>query len=123
MNPLVKAELQNAISIDKLLAHTTALEDIAMATSGRNRVAGSEGYDNSVKYVVDQLKALGDYYDVKLEPFDFMLAMGNATLLVDGREREVSLFRFSPSGSITGKAVLVQGAGSNAVSIIICPSC
>jgi Zn-dependent M28 family amino/carboxypeptidase len=56
--PSPTERLDQAITMGGLLSHASALQDIADANGG-NRAATTTGYDASVAYVVDQLRAAG----------------------------------------------------------------
>jgi Zn-dependent M28 family amino/carboxypeptidase len=62
------AKLRNAITVDGMLRHERALQQIANLNGG-NRAAGTPGYDASVGYVVETLKRAG--YTPKVLPFEF----------------------------------------------------
>ncbi|KAG8165546.1 hypothetical protein KVR01_004098 [Diaporthe batatas] len=94
--------LQDAVTIEGLLGHAQDLEDIAYATEGRNRVVGSEGHNNTVKYLVEQLEALGGYYDVELDPFQYTLQKGVSNFSVNGATYSSAGLEYSPEISIEG---------------------
>ena len=76
------------------------LEDIAYATSRSNRVHGSEGHHNSVKYFVEQLESLGDYYDIELQEFTTEATQQSVNeLSVNGEELEAEILSFSSNGT------------------------
>jgi Zn-dependent M28 family amino/carboxypeptidase len=64
------AKITKCMTLDGVLAHTKALQDIADANGG-NRASGFPGYDASVDYVVATLTAAG--YSPTVQPFDFVL--------------------------------------------------
>ena len=57
------------ISLTNILAHLDAFEVIATTVGGGSRSAASPGYNASVEYIVDQLKATN--YTVTVQPFTF----------------------------------------------------
>jgi Zn-dependent M28 family amino/carboxypeptidase len=61
-------KLRKAVTVDGIMEHERALQRIAIANGG-NRAATTLGYDASVNYVADRLRAAG--YRVTLDPFDF----------------------------------------------------
>ena len=61
-------KLQAAVTTDGVLRHLRAFQAISDANGG-NRAAGTPGYDASVTYVVDQMRAAG--YDVSTQEFSF----------------------------------------------------
>ncbi|KAI1169881.1 hypothetical protein F4777DRAFT_161185 [Nemania sp. FL0916] len=101
--PLVEDKpLVNSIHLKDLMKCAQKLEDIAYATPGRNRVHGSEGHANTVKYFKRTLESLGDYYKVELQEFatDVTLA-SEADLSIDGAEVETDAFEFGNNGTWT----------------------
>jgi Zn-dependent M28 family amino/carboxypeptidase len=60
--------LDQAITIDALVGHAAALQDIA-DRNGTNRAATTPGYEASVDYVVAQLRAAG--YDPQVQSFRY----------------------------------------------------
>jgi Zn-dependent M28 family amino/carboxypeptidase len=62
-------QLQDAVTVKKVLRHLTKFQDIAEDNDG-NRVAGSAGYDTSAEYVHDKLVRAG--YDVEYQEFEFL---------------------------------------------------
>ena len=52
------AVLRQRVTTDAMMAHLQKLQDIANANNG-TRAAGTPGYDASVQYVVDALRAKG----------------------------------------------------------------
>ncbi|MDR6904409.1 Zn-dependent M28 family amino/carboxypeptidase [Agromyces sp. 3263] len=61
-------KLLGCVTVDGVLEHEQALQAIADANGG-TRAAGTQGYTESVEYVVDTLEAAG--WNVELDPFDF----------------------------------------------------
>ena len=103
------------VTRDELAAHSQKLQDIAYATEGRNRVFGSPGHENTVKYLQESLEALEGYYDIQLQPFSALYASGNASLSIDDEDQNAFLFSFSPSASIKAPFVVVNDVGCNSV--------
>jgi Zn-dependent M28 family amino/carboxypeptidase len=64
--PTTPERLQQAVSVERLRSHLEALQRIA-AENGGSRESGSAGYDASVEYVTDQLRAAG--YRPRLQRF------------------------------------------------------
>ena len=104
------------VTRDELAAHSQKLQDIAYATEGRNRVFGSPGHENTVKYLQETLEALDGYYDIQLQPFNALYATGNASLFINEEDQSAFLFSFSPSGSVEAPFVVVNDVGCNSVS-------
>ncbi|KAI0885462.1 Zn-dependent exopeptidase [Annulohypoxylon maeteangense] len=116
--PLVEDKaLVDAILLDDLLGCAQDLEDIAYSTAGRNRVHGTEGHLKTVQYFSDQLSALGDYYDIKLQDFTTEVTLAtHAELSVGGKTLEAGGFSFGKNGTWTDvPLVTVANLGCNAV--------
>lgn len=112
--------LQDAVTIDGLLGHAQDLEDIAYATEGRNRVVSSEGHNNTVKYLVEQLEALDGYYNVELDPFEYTLQQGVSNFSVNGVNYSSAGLEYSAEISVEGiPLVPVADLGCSAVSFNI----
>src|SRR5687767_3023521 len=60
--------LQQAVTIDGITEHLNALQAIADANDG-TRASGTPGFDESARYVADQLKSAG--YKVTFQEFVF----------------------------------------------------
>lgn len=119
--PLVDSNiLQRHVTEEELLRHANALQDIAYATEGRNRVFGSEGHKDTVDYILEQLGDVAHYYDIQVQEFDALFSDGNASLRVvspsapTGTEIETMMYSFSPPGNISAEVVVIPGLGCNA---------
>ncbi|KAI1778124.1 Zn-dependent exopeptidase [Hypoxylon cercidicola] len=101
--PLVQDKaLVDSILLEDLLGCAQDLEDIAYSTSRRNRVHGSEGHLNSVKYFQEQLASLGDYYNVELQEFTTEVTLqSQAALTINGETVEAGGFSFGNNGTWT----------------------
>ncbi|KAI4861417.1 Zn-dependent exopeptidase [Hypoxylon rubiginosum] len=99
--PLVQDKaLVDSILLENLVGCAQDLEDIAYSTSRRNRVHGTEGHLNSVKYFQEQLASLGDYYDVELQEFTTEVTLqSQAALTIDGETVEAGGFSFGNNGT------------------------
>src|SRR3712207_4165831 len=64
------AELRRAVTTEGIMQHERQFQRIA-AANGNTRASGTEGYDDSARYVAQKLRAAG--YKVRLQPFDFFL--------------------------------------------------
>ncbi|KAI1142505.1 Zn-dependent exopeptidase [Hypoxylon sp. FL0543] len=114
--PLVQDKaLVDSILIEDLLGCAQDLEDIAYATPRRNRAHGTDGHLNSVKYFVEQLNSLGDYYDVQLQEFTTEVTIeSHAALLISGETIEAASFEFGNNGTWTDTPlVAVANLGCN----------
>ncbi|KAI0386856.1 Zn-dependent exopeptidase [Hypomontagnella monticulosa] len=115
--PLVQDKaLVDSILLKDLLGCAQDLEDIAYSTSYRNRVHGTEGHLNSVDYFVEQLKSLGDYYDIELQDFTTEVTIASkAELSIDGEAVEAGGFSFGNNGTWADTPlVTVANLGCNA---------
>ncbi|KAI8948730.1 aminopeptidase Y [Xylaria longipes] len=101
--PLVQDELLvNSIHLRDLLECAQDLEDIAYATPARNRVHGSEGHTNTVKYVKDTLEALGDYYTIELQEYATEVTLASSQAFsADGVDFATESFEFGNNGTWT----------------------
>ncbi|MDQ4031531.1 MAG: amidohydrolase, partial [Actinomycetota bacterium] len=113
VNPSAEQLVQN-VTGTAVTTHLQALQQIADAHGG-NRAAGTPGYDASVEYVAEKLRAAG--YDVTTPEFSFgSFSVQAARLTVAGAEVPVTAVTFSPStppGGVTAPlAVLAQDATS-----------
>ncbi|KAI0015165.1 Zn-dependent exopeptidase [Xylariomycetidae sp. FL0641] len=101
--PLVDDEaLVDSIVLEDLMECAQALEDIAYATPARNRVHGSEGHLNTVQYIIDELKSVGDYWSIQQQPVTTEVLLGQeSSLTIDGESFETGRFEFSNNGTWT----------------------
>jgi Zn-dependent M28 family amino/carboxypeptidase len=104
-------KLRKGVTVDGILEHQRALQRIAIAHD-HNRAATTAGYEASVDYVVNRLRAAG--YNVSLDEFDFPVwtLNGPSTLAelspdavtwVEGTDYIVS--QFSSGGDVTAAVV------------------
>src|SRR5690349_9694050 len=63
-------KLREAVTVNGILEHERAFQDIATFTGG-NRLSGTAAYDASARYVADQARAAG--FNVTTQKFDFEL--------------------------------------------------
>ncbi|QLL08106.1 M28 family peptidase [Mycobacterium vicinigordonae] len=102
------------VTVDGMLAHLHALQNIANANKG-NRTSGTSGYDASVDYVANTLRGKG--FEVSTPQFERLrhTAQGKPTLTIAGRSFPVdqaSLLVKTPSGGLNGQLVRpLQPAG------------
>ena len=66
--PTDTTALRNAVTVDGIMKHESAFQDIANSNGG-TRVSGTPGYDASAAYVKNQLKAAG--YNVTVQEFTY----------------------------------------------------
>jgi Zn-dependent M28 family amino/carboxypeptidase len=104
-------KLRKGVTLDGILEHQRAFQNIAIANNG-NRAATTTGYDASVEYVTNRLRAAG--YRVTHDEFDFPMwrQNGPATLaevsptartFAEGTDFIVA--QFSSSGNVTANVV------------------
>ncbi|KAF2274170.1 Zn-dependent exopeptidase [Westerdykella ornata] len=111
--PLVDSKkLQDSIKEKALLKGSQTLQDIAYSYPERNRVMGSNGHNDTVKFLVKELEALGGYYTVEKQKFTNLIQTnGTATLTIGGAETEWGMMEYSPSGNVTSSLVVVNNLG------------
>jgi Zn-dependent M28 family amino/carboxypeptidase len=106
-------KLTKAVTVEGVLTHLAALQDIADAHG--DRAAGRSGYDASVAYVVEQLEGAG--YTPEVQPFDFDYVDDNSVLqrvspdpttYVSGTDFMPNAFDVVPEGTATGPLVPVD---------------
>ena len=109
------AALAEAIEIEPLTGHLTALQDIADAHDG-NRAAGTAGYDASVDYVADHLTDAG--FDVQTPEFSYdSYDVRGERVSLDGNVVPASVVQFSPATAaegVRGRVLAPQGPGCQA---------
>ncbi|MGH2745433.1 MAG: M20/M25/M40 family metallo-hydrolase [Thermoleophilaceae bacterium] len=104
-------KLRKGVTLDGILEHERAFQNIAIAHDD-NRAATTSGYDASVEYVSNRLKAAG--YRVSLDEFDFPVWAQNgpstlaeisptARTFAEGTDYIVS--QFSAAGDLTANVV------------------
>jgi Zn-dependent M28 family amino/carboxypeptidase len=104
-------KLRKGVTVDGILEHERALQRIAIANDN-TRAATTDGYDASVDYVVNRLRAAG--YRVRLDGFDFPVWTLNgpstvaeisptARTFVEDTDYIVS--QFSGAGDVTANVV------------------
>jgi len=88
-------ELRGRVTVEAMTAHLKELQDIADAHGG-NRAAGTPGYDASVDYVADALRAAG--FDVQTPEFEVRtFTAEKPTLSVGGKNVEADALKFTPA--------------------------
>ncbi|KAI2602076.1 Zn-dependent exopeptidase [Hypoxylon sp. NC1633] len=105
----------DSILLEDLVGCAQSLEDIAYATSRRNRVHGTEGHLSTVKYIVEQLESLGDYYDVEQQEYTTEVTLqSQAALSINGEAVEAATFSFGNNGTWTDEPLVpVANLGCN----------
>jgi Zn-dependent M28 family amino/carboxypeptidase len=126
-------DLRNGVTVDGILEHERAFQDIAIANDG-NRAATTPGYDASVEYVANKLRRAG--YRVTLDAFNFptwtlngpstlqRTDAGNEATYVEDTDYIVA--QFSGAGDVTGpifvagRTELPEPAGGPGMSLSGC---
>ncbi|GAB90109.1 peptidase M28 family protein [Gordonia rhizosphera NBRC 16068] len=112
MEPLTPDDLAHAVTVDNVMAHIRALQQVADADGG-NRAAGTSGYDASLAYVADRLRAAG--YLVSTPQFEFpRFDSGPVQLGADGGRVDSQVLRYSAGTggeTLTATPVEISGHG------------
>lgn len=99
-------DLGRAVTTDAMMGHLTKLQEIADANGG-TRAVGTPGYDASVDYVVDTLRAKG--FEVQTPEFQTKVFKAEKpTLTAAGTTIESAALQFSagtPADGVTGPLV------------------
>ena len=108
------AQLQDAVTVTRVLRHLDKFADIARDNDG-NRASGSSGYDASAKYVYNRLARAG--YDVDYQDFDFLSFSELSPPVFEQispiptpyvKGRDFSTARFSGAGTAEATATFVD---------------
>ncbi|KAM0323156.1 hypothetical protein ACHAQA_009006 [Verticillium albo-atrum] len=112
--PVDSEKLQSAIKFENLQAHAEAFSEIAYS-SEYFRLAGSTGYNETVDYIVENLEALGDYYDIEKQTYaDIVEFFNEGAVTIDGEEVEAQTFQFSKNATLEGlELIWVNAYGCN----------
>ncbi|KAG7105418.1 Leucine aminopeptidase 2 like protein [Verticillium longisporum] len=112
--PVDSEKLQNAIKLENLKTHAEAFSDIAY-DSEYFRLAGSIGYNRTADYVVENLEALGDYYEIERQTYaDVVEFFNEGAVTIDGEEVESQTFQFSKNATLEGlELIWVNAYGCN----------
>ena len=116
---LLQEDLQGDIRQDALLEQAEALQDIAYDTPKRNRFLGTQGHNDTVKWIYNQLTSpsLDGYYNVTLQPWIGRVQLnGTGSLKLNGVNTDIVLPDYSPTGNASGVVVVVKGLGCDPVS-------
>ncbi|KAI1393680.1 uncharacterized protein F4822DRAFT_439643 [Hypoxylon trugodes] len=111
---LVSDTLPVLVNYGTLLEHLQALQNIADENGG-SRVTGSEGHNQTIEYIQDQLTSLGYY--VEVQRFEGLMQVeGHASVAVNGDLFDVEPIGWSPNGNFSDRPLIpVNGAGCRAV--------
>ncbi|KAF2018472.1 Zn-dependent exopeptidase [Aaosphaeria arxii CBS 175.79] len=102
--------LRKQIKTEALKKRAETLQDIAYSTPGKNRVIGSEGHENTVKYIQKELGQFPDYYTVELQGVELSIGV-SANLTANDKTIEVYAVTLAPSGHVSGPLVAVPNLG------------
>src|SRR5271163_4917749 len=98
--------LRNRVSTEAMMAHLSKLQDIANANNG-TRAVGTPGYDASVDYVANTLRAKG--FDVQTPEFSARVFHADKpSVTVNGKTVDAHALDYSlatPSAGLTGPLV------------------
>lgn len=113
-------ELQKGISAEALMGRAQDLQDIAYATPDRDRAFTRIGFNDTLDYLVDNLKEqTGDYYDIEFWPAPIEL-LNPAPLTVNGKTYETKIMQKKsgiPKGTFDATPIIVvANEGCAAVS-------
>lgn len=92
------------------------IQDFAYRSSTKNRVIGSVGHQDTVDYIVRQIKKHLDYYTVETQGVPLSLGR-NATLTAAGETLEAYAVDLAPAGRVEGELVEVPNLGCEEVRI------
>jgi len=105
------AKLAECITLAGVREHQAALQRIADANHG-TRVSGSPGYDASVDYVVQRLRAVGYTPDVQAFVFNTFVSLAPSVV------ERVSL---APTGQVTNTILAYSGSGDVTAAVTALP--
>ncbi|KAH7305585.1 aminopeptidase Y [Stachybotrys elegans] len=104
--PWVTSEaLQEAVTLDDLLAGSQQLQDFADANGG-TRSFGSAGHNATVDWLYDTLVATGAY-NVEKQPFTELFHFATGSVTVDGEPLTIQPMTYTPGAAIAGPLVNV----------------
>jgi Zn-dependent M28 family amino/carboxypeptidase len=100
------ATIRQRVTVDGMMSHLTKLQQIADQNGG-NRAVGTRGYDASVDYVADTLRAKG--FDVEIPEFELRFPFADAPeLTVGGSKVDAKPLEYTvgtPPQGVTGSLV------------------
>lgn len=109
-------KLQDAIKESALKKKGRELERAAYTTPERNRVFGSPGHENTLKFIEGYLEKEKDYWDFRRQEFTELYAQGSGSFSAGGTDYELGVFTYSAStdGTLNAPIVAVANLGCNA---------
>ena len=108
-------QLQAAVKVNGIFRHLDALQGIADDNDG-TRASGTEGYDDSVRYVARQLRSYGGW-DVEQQSFEYDAFFQDAPTVFEQtaptpttyvENTDFSTMEYSGSGDVTAEVVAVD---------------
>ncbi|KAF2260286.1 leupeptin-inactivating enzyme 1 precursor [Lojkania enalia] len=103
-------KLRKLIKADALRKRAEKLEDIAYRSPGKNRVIGSQGHEDTVDYIVNEIKKFPDYYTVSLQGVELAIG-GGANVTANNNTIEAYSVTLGPSGHASGPLVSIPNLG------------
>ena len=109
-------KLQDSIKESALKKKARELERAAYKTPERNRVFGSPGHENTLKFIEDYLEDEDDYWTYSRQPFTELYSQGSGTFSAGGTSYPLGVFTYSSStsGTVTAPIVAVANVGCDA---------
>ncbi|KAF2786898.1 leupeptin-inactivating enzyme 1 precursor [Melanomma pulvis-pyrius CBS 109.77] len=108
---LVKSDsLRKALKVDALYKKAEILQDFAYSSPDKNRVIGSQGHQDTIDYLHDQIAKFPKYYTVELQPVPLVVGV-SANLTANNKTIEVYAVTLAPGGHVTGPLVAIPNLG------------
>ncbi|KAF2727132.1 Zn-dependent exopeptidase [Polyplosphaeria fusca] len=107
------AELRESIDIDALVAKAEIFQSFAYRSEGKNRLVASQGHQDTVNYIHDQIAAFPDYYTVEKQPWELLVGAG-ANVTANNRTIEGFATTLAPAGDVSGPLVAIPNLACNA---------
>lgn len=110
-------KLRTAVSVDRVVGHLNALDAIALSNGG-TRVSGTQGYNDSVDYVVGKLQAAGYSPVVQSFTFPYFQELSPSVLTQTSPDSQVypadsfATMTYSGAGNATGVITTVDTTGA-----------
>ncbi|PPJ59511.1 hypothetical protein CBER1_09997 [Cercospora berteroae] len=109
-------KLQAAIKESALKKKAKELEKAAYSTPERNRVFGSAGHENTLKFIESYLEKEDDYFTYRRQEFVELYSQGSGTFSAGGTSYPLNVFTYSTStdGVVDAPIVAVANLGCDA---------
>lgn len=98
-----------------MYAKAEELQNIAYSSPKKNRVIGSVGHNNTVKWLQDYFAKYSDYYTIELQGVPLYVG-DSANFTANGKTIDAYAVTLAPSGHVSGSLVAVPNLGCDAVS-------